>query len=356
MVCVCGACTSTGSVHSELIDIDSCDYFNDESFARIVRPTSEVFNQSIISNPTGVALCDSVLFSLDAAYGSDTLVHCYSVADKRYLGAAFLKGNGPGELLSAASVELSADSSCFWTFDITKQLWVGRSCTELNNGMLLPGKNCKTINLRDTVLLQKNNPAWLKKGFAVNSLLAYKERFFVYDSVNGSKRAVLNHRLRFKDAYNERIMADIFSTCRCVSPDRSKIILAGRYLDLIEIYDAEGNIEKMLKGPESDFNFKFDAERSMKSRALVKSKDSKRAYLSVKATPTKIYALYSGKSKQDKEHYSYSRILYVFSLEGDLLFKYVLDTPISDFAVDEKRNCIYAASIDAELIYFPINK
>lgn len=354
IVCFCEACTSNRSMHSDLIDIDSCDYFNDESFDSIISLTSVVFNDSIICNPTKVALYDSILFSLDAAYSSDTLINCYSILDKHYLGAVFLRGNGPKELLSATSVELSADSSCFWTFDITKQIWVGRQCKELNDGVFLPDENCKILNLRDTILLAKNNPIWLEKGFIVNSLFKYKERFFIYDSINGSKRAILNYCLHFKDAFNEQIMADIFSTQRCITPDRSKIILAGRYLDLIEIYDSNGNIEKMLKGPHRDFNFKFDVERSMKNSALVKSKDSRRAYLSVKATPTKIYALYSGKAKQDEEHYSYSRMLYVFSLKGDLLFKYILDKPIIDFVVDEKRNCIYATSIDAELIYFNI--
>ena len=66
----------------------------------------------------------------------------------------------------------------------------------------------------------------------------------------------------------------------------------------------------------------------------------------------KIYALYSGKSKDDKVHYSYSDCLYVFSMDGKCLSKYILDCPICDFVVDinkkknlwnffECRNCLF---------------
>ena len=345
------SCTHNSSMNNDLVDIISADYFEDDSFDSIIFPKSKIFNNSIICNPVRVALHDSILFSLDANYGSDTLVRCFSLVNKRYLGPVFLKGNGAGELLSAVSLGLSADSSSFWTFDITKQLWVGRPCAELSDSILLSDDSCTKIDMKDTVLLAKDDPIWLKDGFAVRNLFNYKERFFICDLAMSWSRPIVNPYLQFKEAYNEYVMADIFSSQMCTSPDRSIIILAGKYLDLIEIYDVEGNLRKMLKGPQRGFDFKFDVERSVKNSVLVKSKDTRRGYLKVKATQSKIYALYSGKSKQE-EHYSYSRILYVFSLDGDLLYKYVLDKPIIDFVIDEKRNCIYATSLDAEIISF----
>ena len=36
------------------------------------------------------------------------------------------------ELLSAASFDMSTDSLSYWTFDVTRQLWVGRPCFDLS--------------------------------------------------------------------------------------------------------------------------------------------------------------------------------------------------------------------------------
>lgn len=346
------ACTLDTSVSSDLIDVVSPNSFQDKSFDSITSLKSMGFNDTVVHNPVRVALNDSILFSIDANYGTDTLVRCFSLFDKRYLGAIFLKGNGPGELLSAATLGLSADSSSFWTFDITKQLWKGRCCNELYDHISLPNSDCKNLNLKDTALLAKDNPIWLQNGYVVKSLFKYKERFFIYDSAMNSCRSAVNPYMQFKEVYAPSIMADIFSTQMCTNPDRTIIVLAGKYLDLIEIYDSDGNLKKMLKGPQKGFDFRFDVERSMNNSVCVKSKDSRKAYLAVRATQSKIYALYSGKTKEDKEHYSYSKTLYVFSLTGELLFKYILDKPVMDFVVDEKRKCIYATSIDAEIIYF----
>ncbi|WP_099464503.1 MULTISPECIES: BF3164 family lipoprotein [Parabacteroides] len=350
------ACHSEVSMHNDLVDITSAECFEDRSFKHTIHLNSFTFNDSVIHHPIRLALQDSILFSLDAGYGTDTLVRCFSIFNKRYLGSIFLKGNGPTELLSASCINLSSDSSSFWTFDITKQAWFGRKFTTLNDYLSLKKEDYTIINLRNSSLLGLDNPTWIKNGFVANSLFKYKERFFIFSSENMLKQSITNPNLHFKNIYNENILADIFSTKLSITPDHSKIVLAGRYMDLIEIYNIDGDLLKILKGPEKEFNFKFDIERSIKQSVLVKSPETKRAYLSIKTTSDKIYALYSGKNKKDKEHYSYSKILYVFSLDGSLLLKYLLDTPIIDFVIDEKRNKIYATSINAEIICFDLNK
>ena len=209
-----------------------------------------------------------------------------------------------------------------------------------------------TLNLRNDSLLGLENPIWFHENFIIQNLLKYKERFLIFNSQGKLIQTIINPNLQFKKEFDEKILADIFSTRLCVTPDHSKIILAGRYLDLIEIYNVKGELQKMIKGPNKDFNFQFDTKRSIERSVLIKSPDSKRAYLSVKATTNKIYALYSGKTKKDEENYSYSKKMYVFSIEGELLTKYTLDVPIIDFVIDDKNKKLYAISIDANIVSF----
>lgn len=338
---------------TDFVDICESNRFNDSSFEKIISLTARTFNDSIISNPVGLELNDSVLWVIDAAYSSDTLVRCYSIKNRKYLGYSFLRGEGPSELLSVSDMDFSPDMSHYWTFDVTKQIWMGRSCLGRFNAM--DENNSTRINLRDTALLGITHPKWLDSHrFVFTSLFRCKERFFICDSSTMVKNPVFNPSLKFKDELETPIMADIFSSHLCLDDARSRVILAGRYLDIIEIYDSNGKLLHLLKGPKEGFHFKFDYERSKSNGVLVKSPDSERAYLQVMANENHIYALYSGKKKSDKEHYSYSKCLYVFSLDGECELKYILDRPILDFVVDYQTQCIYAISIDAEIVCFEL--
>lgn len=345
-------CLNACNTKNDYISIQSCEYFNDNSFDEVIQLKSTVFDTTVIQNPARIALNDTILFSLNTSYGSDTLVRCFSTVNKHYLGGIGIRGNGPEEILSASNVCFSVDSSQFWVFDVTKQTWNHANMSIFNN--MNSTNNWDVFNLRNPNLPGIDNLYWIKNGFVGNSWFKYEERFFIFNPDGTVRKPIINNNLKFTNDLSDAILADMFFTHLTITPNHSNIVLAGRYLDLIEIYDNHGNILKMIKGPEKGFDFVFDRERSSARSVLVKSPDSKRAYLAVKATTEKIYALYSGKAKKDKEHYSYSKCLYVFSMDGKCLKKYILDVPIIDFSIDEKNNKLYAVSINSELVYFNI--
>ena len=356
VLCLFSACTSNKNLDTEYVKILSPQFFTEDSFEVTIPLQAKVFNNSIISHVARIGLCDSLLWGIDASYVVGTLVRCYSTSSQACLGETFVRGQGPAELLSAANIDMSSDSLTYWTYDVTKQRWIGRPSRGLSHVASLPKlEDCRMINLRDSLLPGISNPMWLENKFVYNSLFRYKERFFICDTATMSRRPVSNPSLVFKDKLNDAILADMFSTNLCVDDSRSYVILAGRYLDLIEIYDKDGQLVNMLKGPRKGFDFEFDVESSNARSALVKNPDSRKAYLAVKSTGGKIYALYSGKTKSDKSHYSYGQSIYVFSLDGNFLQKLVLDTPIIDFAVDIKRKRMYGISENAEIVYFELS-
>lgn len=108
----------------------------------------------------------------------------------------------------------------------------------------------------------------------------------------------------------------------------------------------------MTKGPNKDFNFKFDIESSLNQGCMIKLPETLRGYVGIKTTNDCIYLLYSGKEFKDPNHYSYSNIIYTFDWEGNPLNKYELDAQISSFEIDEKENKIYALHRDAYIITY----
>lgn len=351
------ACQSKQAIENDLVsaDINPDDCFTEQSFGETIPLQAETFNDSILHNPRSLSLIDNKLFTIDVSTYTDTLVRYYSLPDRRYGGYIYLKGQGPIEMLSPANVHASTDSSCFWIYDTAKRTFMGCTLAALNHQTTNEMSQHSFVNLTDTLFRGVEDVAWLDSThLLINDLYHYKERYFTADTCTWDIRPVSNPALHFKDTYSDKIMADIFSTRKCVAPDHSHVVLAGRYLDLIEIYDSEGRLLRMVKGPEEGFDFEFNEERSQQNNVMIKSRRTRRAYLAVKATNDKIYALYSGKMKEDKEHYSYGRKLYVFSLDGKPLKKYQLDTPVIDFVVDEINNMIYAASENAEIVCFNI--
>ena len=339
------------------IDIPQTDCFTEEAFGESVTLTSEPFNDSVLHAPRNLAIIGNKLFTVDISSSTDTLVRFYTLPGKQYGGYVYLKGQGPLELISPSAVCASADSSSFWVYDTARQLFIGQPLSLLQTEKPKTMDDCMFLSVPDSLKGGTDDMMWLDdKRILLSDLIHYKERFYIAtpDSNDWQVQAVTNPKLHFKDTFDDNILADIFSTRKCITPDHRRVVLAGRYLDLLEIYDSQGNLLHLIKGPEDGFKFEFDTERSVTNHVLVKSRESRRAYLAVKATSDKIYALYSGKTKEDKEHYSYSRRLYVFSLDGQPLHRFQLDVPIIDFVVDEAAGMLYAASDNAEIVCYRI--
>lgn len=339
------------SSSNELIEIDDIDYyFTDESFTTVKEVRSTLLNDPMVHHPVRIALHDSVLFSVDATSSDDFMVRIFSANDGAYHGPLFHRGNGPKEVLSVDNITFS--NNLFWAYDITNQKWIGNDFVDIFNKK--ENEEKEVIDFKSLSYMGVNDPQWIQHGFVSNNLFKYKERFTFYTPEGKTINSVFNPKYHFKESFAPSILADIFSTHLTITPDKKTVILAGRYLDVIEIYNIDGDLLKLIKGPEEKFDFKFDKERSVQNSVLIKSVESCRAYLKVRATQNRIYALYSGKDKRDKEHYSYSKVLYVFSMEGEPLVKYSLDVPIIDFVVDETKHKIFAVagSPESELVSF----
>jgi hypothetical protein len=279
----------------------------------------------------------------------DFLVHKFDIKNNLYKGLGIRRGQGPNDLLSVRHVTPSIDNNSVWAYDITSRQWM--QCDRELNTVI---DKIRFTNIIDNINIYVNEPQWISDNlFVCLNHNGYKERFYLISRDLTNITPVINPQFSFNDSYPSFLLSDVFSSNMDVRPDKKKVVLAGRYLDCIEIYDSDGSLTKLLKGPEENFNFQYNRDRSYARGAVVKSPESQRAYICVRCTNDRIYALYSGKKRMDESNYSTSNLIYTFDWEGNLLKKYVLDCLIGSFDVDTSTQTIYAIQdLDSYIVSF----
>jgi hypothetical protein len=132
------------------------------------------------------------------------------------------------------------------------------------------------------------------------------------------------------------------STLR-VKPDRSRVVLATRHADQLEIYGAGGELVRTVKGP-SGFTPAYESRRRGVQEQMVSSPDLRFGYISLAVTDRWIIALYSGHSRRERPGWAhYGDVLHVFDWDGTLRRVLPLSFPSLAIAVDPGGRTLYAA-------------
>lgn len=315
--------------------------FDDTSFQTHKVLVHEEINSEIIGSLARMSLIGDHLFIVDSKL--DSIIHVVNVKNNTYTRKIIPRGNGPGEMLSAENVVSSIDQKAIWLYDLTQRQWNRFCIADIHMNKWNREADKIQFSKIDKHRTYIESPIWISDSlFVCLDLYSYENRFLIFDRQINLIDSIKNPKLRFNCEIQSEILSDIFSSHMDVSPDCNHIVLAGRYLDIIEIYSRDGKLKELMKGPTKDFDFKYDESKSIQNGSLIKSPDTKRAFVRIKTTHQKIYLLYSGRTKSDPDHYSYGRIVYVFDYNGTPLAKYELDTLIADFAIDKSDSTWYA--------------
>jgi hypothetical protein len=300
-----------------------------------------------------MAIIDSFLYLIDGSRVMDSIVHLFDIKNNTYNGTVIPRGPGPNELHSIGEICSSIDNKTIWGDDITSRKWVG-----FDKEMLIQTKQAvvkQKIQFHKS-MIYVDDPVWISDtSFIALDMSSYKERFYILKRNLDNILPVRNPYFHFNENIPKLILSDIFSTKMSVKPDKSKIVLAGRYFDCLEFYSIDGVFLKIVKGPDRNFIFEYNEKRSESANTVIKTDKTRRAYLDIKSTDNRIYASYSGKARGDSSHYSFSNLIYTFDWDGNPLEKYVLDCTIGGFDVDPSDQMIYAIKEeDFSIICFDI--
>lgn len=337
---------------NEYISIKNPTDFTDNSFISEQKIHHTIFNEDFIGNPVRLTYIDSLLFAIDSK--TDTIAHVFSINNKKNICNIIPRGIGPCELLSIGTIRQGDSTNTFWAYDISRKLWQKGS---LNSSTLKYEMN-QSFHFSDTTFAPYiiEDPVWISNQlFVCTSLINYKERYFIFNKDNKLIKSGHNPYLVFNNEIPNGILSELSSTLLDLKPDKTKLVLASRYLNYIEIYNLIDNtIDHHLRGPKKS-SLVFDESRSFNLNTMIKTNKTSKSFLCVRCSNEKIYVLYSGKERNDPSGYTNSNIIYSFTWDGTPLTRYRLDTDITSFDIDEAHARIYAIKYpDNSIISFEL--
>lgn len=281
----------------------------------------------ILLKPVKINLVDSFLIMKNI--NTEFIYHIFNVLSKKKIGECVSFGIGPNEMIDPRFIP--SNDGNIWLLD----------------------KNRRILSVCDYRTFFEENRLIINKSIAFNdfcnNLLVLPERGFIASTFNlNNKRFCLfdfdGDTICTKGEYPvlPNLETDIeklegFMNEFVVNIDGSKILVSYKRTDLIEYYDANMNLIKRIHGPE---HF-FPEVHQVGDRIKTNEGAERDAYSFPLLVGQKVFILYSGKRFNPTHHdYLKDKIL-VFDWNGKPQQYYQLDTPIFDFAVDEKSRIIY---------------
>jgi len=270
-------------------------------------------------------------------------IHILDAKNMEYLRPFGKIGFGPGEVSDVSGIDLGADEKTFWVYSAME-------------------KRFSEFALEDTTSLSKNQikqegdfymamaMTWSSDS-AVMCRMVNDPHQFVEFSIDGKRLANYgkweDHLVR-EDLTNY-MMSDLHLGWFKGNQLNSVYASAGVYRDRIEILNKEKGKIFITDGP---FNYipKFTIVNSSgSSNKLIVDIAEPLAYLDIAISKKYIFGLYSGKTeKQLRKSSEIANDIYVFDLEGNIKYKFILDISIRGLAVDQESQKIYGITTDED--------
>jgi len=270
-------------------------------------------------------------------------INLISVFDKKTLkNRRFIKkGRGPNEMLSP--FYLHVNNSQLNIFDLKTQTIA--TCEFLSDSLTV-------INTS-----RSNN----ENSDYVYSFLS--DRNTIVGTGNNTKGTVCINDLENNQQYTvgkyplkeDKTVEDFVHTMACQSrivksPTNNKLFVAGYYQGFFQIFDKIEDKWEMIK---EKHYFKSPYDRIARNGHALYSinKNTKYAFIDLKAKGEYVYALFSGRTEHlNPEKECFGNIIIVYNWSGDIVKKYKLDKDILSFAVD--NDCFYGVSYNPEPIIY----
>lgn len=263
-----------------------------------------------LSNPEKLKKQSSKLFVIDSK--SNKVIKAFTTNDT-YIGSVGIKGKGPGEILSPfGSLDFHNDK--IWIFDGTLNKYLGFQQDSIGSNDYRPTENelffDSKVMFYELGWLDAETIVGLDVSEASNRLLFYNVN--TKETFNKGTLPPLPKKDIPISIHKQSLMATLK-----VKPDKSKIALANLYCDLIEIYNQDGSDVVKVK-TNLDFLPKYELANNGYRVVMGQGGDTKFGYIDMCVSDTKIYALFSGKTR-DVSPFAFGKTIHVFDWEGTLL-------------------------------------
>lgn len=314
--------------------------------AKVVSSDSVIFRY-----PFRVHVQDDKVVVMDL-HGTEYFYHAFSYPDFHYLTSFGKRGEAPGEVISAENFRW--DGSYLWTLDAGKS-----KLTRF--GFSLSGDS----------LLQKEVVSLDKDIFRAFDFVQYDDSTFIIPDYSGDSRFCWVDRqgkllkktgripTRNEDALkNARpALAQAWRSFIDYNPRNGVLAAVTQLGEVLEIYNLKDSTHVVRIGPHGEPEFKISQGYGIPTGIM--------GFSDIHVTDSAIYAVFQGhafkdimqKAKQGDKLPDGGQNIYVFSLEGKPLRKYVLDHYIHGISVDEQKGVVIATDVnkDEPIMEYSIN-
>lgn len=289
----------------------------------------DVITDSVF-RPTTMNLIDSLLLMREL--NNDKLFSLYNIIENTYINQIIGFGNGPFEMLGAEYLGKLKDF--VWFYDITNNKIVQ---FKLDHYGFIPFKEIQ-IEAMDYHMVE---PKVISPSMIISSCFSNtKARIIQYDTMRDSFKILYNFEVLPEHKNTpDHIHNLAFHSILTIKPDKSKIFMAGKNSDLIEIYSltsknktlfrSHGGIDPVYKIAETD-NGSF----------LSWTNQMPFCYSGITSNDQYVYCLYSGRKLEDGGEAHFGKQLYMFDWKGNLKRKFILENPCNEIAITDRNELI----------------
>jgi hypothetical protein len=325
--------------------LQSCNNFN-ESDINIDLPNSlDIKGETIhlntkLLNPSGMCESDDKLLIFDNV--KTGLIKVYNLPDLTFNFSWGNKGKGPDEFMNI-------NSDYFRTFNNKLEL--------LDNGIL------KRLDLLDNTLITNSILRLPIMENPINRLQKINDSVYFADNIftdGGNEHIIMNIKKRIiidkfgkypkeSSRIKENVQKfQVYRKSNISNPVLGKFVVFYTYFGRIKMYDANG---KLIKSIIMD-----DKEIEMVS--LEKREQNKTYFALPYATNNYFYVLRINKNDDEiaKDINNFKPELLIWDWNGNLISRYKLDKPVTQYAISEKHQKLYGTFVlkDDELYVFDL--
>lgn len=285
-------------------------------------------------------------------HGMDHFIHLFHYPDLSYITSLGKRGDSPEEMLSAENFRWNG--TFLWTLDSNKSE-LTRFEFALSGDSLL---RQETVKLDKDILR------------ALDFVMCEDSTFIIPDYSGDSRfcKVDRNGRLLHKFGTIPSVNEDALQNARPAlaqawrsfidyNPQNGVLAVVTQLGEVLEIYNLKDSTHIVCAGPHGEPEFQVSEGYGIPIGIM--------GFSDVQVTDKAIYAVFQGRSFKDiarnaqngVSHLDGGQYIYVFSLTGEPLKKYVLDHYICGISVDEQLGVIYATDVnqDEPILEFDIS-
>ncbi|HEX2205933.1 MAG TPA: BF3164 family lipoprotein [Longimicrobium sp.] len=254
------------------------------------------------------------------------------------------KGGGPGEFQAPTHADAVPGSrTAFWIHDrgLRRTSYFDLARDTVNP--LAAGRRSVSYEPGPMPMYVR----WTSPSTLIGAGIVTPGRLAVFDTAGKLVRTV--GEIPGKDGRTpETVLQHAYTGPLVAKPDRSRLALANRHADRLEIFDAAGKALRTVQVRDG-FLPAFVVATTRDGPAMASGEEMRFGYIDAAATEKAIYGLFSGVRRMDRPgRAAFGDIVYVFDWEGRVTGVLKLDGLAIAMAVDPDDRTLYAIRLEPQ--------